>query len=167
LLNYIFQTSNKLLLGLCVISLTALVLITVIDVLGRYLLSLPLPGTTEITEIILGALIYIGLPYITRLEEHVTVSLFTNYFRNSIIKIQKIVINFIVSVILFIIARQLYMHGLDLNIYNEITTFLQMPKAPIAYMMATLSMIASIIALCNSYKYLFNEKKKIINEVKQ
>ena len=58
------------------------------------------------------------------------------------------------------------MHGLDLNIYNEITTFLQIPKAPIAYMMATLSMIASIIALCNSYKYLFNEKK-IINEVKQ
>jgi len=33
-------------------------------------------------------------------------------------------------------------------------------------MMAALSMIASIIALCNSYKYLFNEKKKI-NEVKQ
>ena len=83
-------------------------LITVIDVLGRYLLSLPLPGTTEITEIILGALIYIGLPYITKLEEHVTVSLFTNYFSNSIIKIQKIVINFIVSIILFIIARQLY-----------------------------------------------------------
>ena len=73
----------------------------------------------------------------------------------------------VLSVILFIIARQLYMHGLDLNIYNEITTFLQIPKAPIAYMMATLSMIASIIALCNSYKYLFNEKKKIINEVKQ
>ena len=61
MLNYIFQTSNKLLLGLCVISLTALVLITVIDVLGRYLLSLPLPGTTEITEIILGALIFGGI----------------------------------------------------------------------------------------------------------
>ena len=167
MLNYIFQTFNKLLIILCVISLTALVLITVIDVLGRYLLSLPLPGTTEITEIILGALIYIGLPYITRFEEHVTVSLFANYFSNSIRKIQKIVVNFMVSIILFIITRQLYLHGLDLNIYNEITTFLEIPKAPIAYMMATLSMIASIIALYNSYNYLFNEKKIIINEVKQ
>ncbi|MDB9972025.1 hypothetical protein OAE09_05145, partial [Alphaproteobacteria bacterium] len=64
-----------------------------------------------------------------------------------------------VSIILFIIARQLYFHGLDLNLYNEITTFLEIPKAPIAYMMATLSIIASIIALCNSYKYLFNKKQ--------
>ena len=85
MLNYVFQSSNKLLLILCITSLTILVLITVIDVLGRYLLSLPLPGTTEITEIILGILIYIGLPYITRDEEHVTVSLFSNYFSNSII----------------------------------------------------------------------------------
>ena len=159
MLNHIFQSSNKLLLILCITSLTILVLITVIDVLGRYLLSLPLPGTTEITEIILGILIYIGLPYITRDEEHVTVSLFSNYFNNSIIKIQKIVVNFIVSIILFIIARQLYLHGLDLNLYNEITTFLEIPKAPIAYMMAALSIIASIIALCNSYKYLFNKKQ--------
>ena len=159
MLNYVFQSSNKLLLILCITSLTILVLITVIDVLGRYLLSLPLPGTTEITEIILGILIYIGLPYITRDEEHVTVSLFSNYFNNSIIKIQKIVVNFIVSIILFIIARQLYLHGLDLNLYNEITTFLEIPKAPIAYMMAALSIIASIIALCNSYKYLFNKKQ--------
>ena len=159
MLNYVFQSSNKLLLILCITSLTILVLITVIDVLGRYLLSLPLPGTTEITEIILGILIYIGLPYITRDEEHVTVSLFSNYFNSSIIKIQKIVVNFIVSIILFIIARQLYLHGLDLNLYNEITTFLEIPKAPIAYMMAALSIIASIIALCNSYKYLFNKKQ--------
>ena len=158
MLSYIFQASNKLLLLLCVTFLTILVLITVIDVLGRYLLSLPLPGTTEITEIILGILIYIGLPYITRDEEHVTVSLFSNYFNNSIIKIQKIVVNFIVSIILFIIARQLYLHGLDLNLYNEITTFLEIPKAPIAYLMATLSMIASIMALCNCYKYLYNKK---------
>ena len=159
MLSYIFQASNKLLLLLCVTFLTILVLITVIDVLGRYLLSLPLPGTTEITEIILGILIYIGLPYITRDEEHVTVSLFSNYFNNSIIKIQKIVVNFIVSIILFIIARQLYLHGLDLNLYNEITTFLEIPKAPIAYLMATLSMIASIMALCNCYKYLYNKKQ--------
>ena len=158
MLSYIFQASNKLLLLLCVTFLTILVLITVIDVLGRYLLSLPLPGTTEITEIILGILIYIGLPYITRDEEHVTVSLFSNYFNNSIIKIQKIVVNFIVSIILFIIARQLYLHGLDLNLYNEITTFLEIPKAPIAYMMASLSMIASLMALCNCYKYFFNKK---------
>ena len=158
MLSYIFQASNKLLLLLCVTFLTILVLITVIDVLGRYFLSLPLPGTTEITEIILGILIYIGLPYITKDEEHVTVSLFSNYFNNSIIKIQKIIVNFIVSIILFIIAWQLYLHGLDLNLYNEITTFLEIPRAPIAYLMATLSMIASIIALCNCYKYLFNKK---------
>ena len=79
MIKFLFYTSNKLLLSCCIISLTALVLITVVDVFGRYLLGIPLPGTSEITEIILGILIYIGLPYISKKEEHISVSLLSNY----------------------------------------------------------------------------------------
>ena len=55
-----------------------------VDVFGRYLLGIPLPGTSEITEIILGILIYIGLPYISKKEEHISVSLLSNYLPNNI-----------------------------------------------------------------------------------
>ena len=164
MLKYIFEISNKLLLSLCVLSLTILVLITVIDVFGRYLLGSPLPGTTEITEIILGLLIYIGLPYICRNEEHVSVSLFSNYLNKSFLKVQKVLVNLIVFILLCIIAAQLYRHGIDLYSYNEITTYLEIPKAPIAFSMALLTMLAAVSTLLNCYEYLFNQKLLIKNE---
>lgn len=164
MLKYIFKISNNLLLSLCVLFLTILVFITVIDVLGRYLLGSPLPGTTEITEIILGLLIYIGLPYICRNEEHVSVSLFSNYLKKSFLSIQKALVNFIVFILLCIIAMQLYIHGMDLNSYSEITTYLEIPKAPIAFSMVFLTILAAINTLFNCYEYLFNKKILIKNE---
>ena len=164
MLKNIFEISNKLLLSLCVLSLTILVSITVIDVFGRYLLGSPLPGTTEITEIILGLLIYIGLPYICRNEEHVSVSLFSNYLNKSFLKVQKVLVNLTVFILLCIIAAQLYRHGIDLYSYNEITTYLEIPKAPIAFSMALLTMLAAVSTLLNCYEYLFNQKLLIKNE---
>ena len=158
MIKFLFYTSNKLLLGCCIISLTALVLITVVDVFGRYLLGIPLPGTSEITEIILGILIYIGLPYISKKEEHISVSLLSNYLPSKVKILHKILINFIVTLLLLVIARQLYLHGIDLKSYQEVTTFLEIPKAPIAFAMALLTVLASFNTIMNMFSYMFKER---------
>tara|TARA_A100000164_G_C21912851_1_gene776583 strand:+ start:1258 stop:1761 length:504 start_codon:yes stop_codon:yes gene_type:complete len=158
MIKFLFYTSNKLLLSCCIISLTALVLITVVDVFGRYLLGIPLPGTSEITEIILGILIYIGLPYISKKEEHISVSLLSNYLPNKVKILHKILINFIVTLLLLVIARQLYLHGIDLKSYQEVTTFLEIPKAPIAFAMALLTVLASFNTIMNMFSYMFKER---------
>ena len=138
--------------------MTTLVLITVVDVFGRYLLGIPLPGTSEITEIILGILIYIGLPYISKKEEHISVSLLSNYLPNNIKIFHKILINFIVTLLLLVIARQLYLHGIDLKSYQEVTTFLEIPKAPIAFAMALLTVLASFNTIMNMLSYIFQKR---------
>lgn len=158
MIKFLFYTSNKLLLSCCIISLTTLVLITVVDVFGRYLLGIPLPGTSEITEIILGILIYIGLPYISKKEEHISVSLLSNYLPNNVKILHKILINFIVTLLLLVIARQLYLHGIDLKSYQEVTTFLEIPKAPIAFAMALLTVLASFNTIMNMFSYMFKER---------
>jgi len=165
MIKLLFNTSNKLLLSFCIISLTVLVLITVVDVSGRYLLGIPLPGTSEITEIILGVLIYIGLPYISKKEEHISVSLLSNYLPNNVKILHKILINFIVALLLLVIARQLYLHGVDLKSYQEVTTFLEIPKAPIAFAMALLTVLASFNTIMNMFSYMF--KKRDITSDKQ
>ena len=104
------------------------------------------------------------MPYICKNEGHVSVSLFSNYLNGSLLKIQRALINLIVSILLCIIAVQLYRHGIDLNFYNEITTYLEIPKAPLAFSMALLTLLASLTALFNSYEYLFNQKVFIKNE---
>ena len=158
MIKFLFNTSNKLLLSFCVISLTVLVLITVVDVFGRYLLGIPLSGTSEITEIVLGILIYIGLPYISKNEEHISVSLLSNYLPNNLKIIHKILVNFVVTLLLLVIARQLYLHGIDLKSYQEVTTFLEIPKAPIAFAMALLTILASFNTIMNMFGYIFEKR---------
>jgi len=158
MLNIIFKISNKLLLTFCVLALSILVIITVVDVFGRYVLGLPLPGTSEITEILLAMLVYIGLPYICRDEGHVTVSIISNSLKYSLSRIHSVIINTISCIILLIISKQLYNHGINLDSYNDITTFLEIPKAPIAFLMSFLTLLASIMTGLNCYNYLIDKR---------
>ena len=62
------------------------------------------------------------------------------------------------------IARQLYLHGIDLKSYGEVTTFLEIPKAPIAFIMAFLTLLASFNTILNIYNYMFTQRPIISNK---
>ena len=61
--------------GLAAVLLLALVAVTGIDVIGRYLMNAPLPGAFELTELMLGALVFAALPLVSREGSHVEVDL--------------------------------------------------------------------------------------------
>ena len=52
--------------------LFGLMLLTTADVVGRYIFNWPLRGAFEVTELLLLALIFAGLPLVSRADEHVT-----------------------------------------------------------------------------------------------
>jgi TRAP-type transport system small permease protein len=53
-----------------------LVLVTCVDVVGRYLFNNPLSGAFEMTQVLLGALVFVALPLTTSKGGHVEVDLF-------------------------------------------------------------------------------------------
>ena len=53
-----------------------MMMITAIDVAGRYLFSKPLAGGFELTEMMLAALIYCGLPLVSKRREHIVIDTF-------------------------------------------------------------------------------------------
>ena len=55
-------TATAVALGVMLLALTG---ITVLDVTGRYLLNAPLPGGAELTELLVMAVIFTGLPAIS------------------------------------------------------------------------------------------------------
>ena len=57
--------------------LTAMMALTGIDVIGRYFLSSPVPGSFEITELLMAVMISLGLGYCTFERGHVSVDLLT------------------------------------------------------------------------------------------
>ena len=52
--------------------LLAMMLLTVVDVVARYVFNRPLRGAFEITELMLLVLIFAGLPLVSHADEHVT-----------------------------------------------------------------------------------------------
>ena len=56
--------------------LFVMMMITAVDVAGRYLFSKPLAGGFELTEMMLAALIYCGLPLVSKRREHIVIDTF-------------------------------------------------------------------------------------------
>ena len=56
--------------------LFVMMMITAIDVAGRYLFNKPLAGGFELTEMMLAALIYCGLPLVSKRREHIVIDTF-------------------------------------------------------------------------------------------
>lgn len=55
--------------------LVALMAVVVVDVVGRNLLSRPLLGATEIEEILIGSIVFLGYPVLALRESHIMVDL--------------------------------------------------------------------------------------------
>lgn len=55
--------------------MTGLVLVTCVDVVGRYLFNNPLGGAFELTQVLMGALVFAALPLTTGAGAHVEVDL--------------------------------------------------------------------------------------------
>ena len=59
--------------ALAALVLFAMMMLTCVDVIGRYFFSRPIFGGFELTEMMLAAMIFLGLPLVTLRNEHVTV----------------------------------------------------------------------------------------------
>jgi len=130
---------------LCGALLIALTCVTVIDVVGRYFLSSPLPGASEYTELLLMAIIFCGLPAVCLDDGHISVDLITSRLKGWAEIAQLLIARLFVSVILAIIAWQLWKHGSQLASYNEVTVYLRAPIGPFSKAAAVIAGACSIV----------------------
>ena len=66
---------HRILGGLAATLLFLLMLLTLIDVVGRYGFNAPVNGSYEITELLLAAIIFSALPLVSAKDAHITVDL--------------------------------------------------------------------------------------------
>jgi TRAP-type C4-dicarboxylate transport system permease small subunit len=112
--------------------LVLLTLVTVVDVIGRYLLNSPLPGAAEYTELLLMAVIFIGLPAVCLDDGHVVVDLFISRLKGRAIGFQVTVARLCTAGVLGLVSWELWKHGAQLGSYGEVTVYLRAPLAPFA-----------------------------------
>lgn len=110
MLKFISQ-ANKLLawIGMAVIAI--LMLLTVCDVLGRWLFSSPIKGTYELTGIGLALMVFFSLGYAHRQREHIEMDFITAKFPKAVQRLLYGMIEIVVAVFMTVVAWQLFAYA--------------------------------------------------------
>lgn len=127
------------------IILIALMLITAIDVVGRYFLAKPLPGALELTEMLLAALVSTALPSVILRGENVAVDLFDKLFEHPLVSLlQRALAGGIVTACCGFLTWHLWSLAQQVRAAAETTATLNLPVYPVAYLITVMVGVATI-----------------------
>ncbi len=125
--------------------LFAMMIVTAVDVAGRYLFSMPLPGGFELTEMMLAALIYCGLPLVSKRREHIVIDTFDPFMSRAVKRGLDMIAEIVCALTLGGIGWLIFKRALRVADYGDTTAVLKLPLAPVAYLMAAMIVVTAII----------------------
>ena len=135
-------------LGLASASVLFLMMMTTaVDVAGRYLFNMPLAGGFELTEIMLAALLYCGLPLVSARREHIVIDTFDGFFPRRLKRALDIIAEVVCAAALAGVGFLIFKRAIRVGEYADTTSVLKLPLAPVVYLMATMIVIAALIPL--------------------
>lgn len=133
--------------------LMAMMVLTFFDVSGRKLFASPIYGAYEVTEFMMGMLIFCALPLVTAREGHVTIDIMDHFVPSRAMKTQRVVISLISALVLGVIAWRLWiMSGSHLRT-NEVTMTLRIPHGPFTRTFAVMAALATLACLGVAWDY--------------
>jgi TRAP-type C4-dicarboxylate transport system permease small subunit len=131
--------------------LFAMMALTFVDVLLRYIFNAPLRGAFEITELLMVVLIYAGLPLVSRHDEHVTTDLLDRFATPGVRRVQHVIVHLICAVALFGITWIIWLKAGKISAYGDTTAALQIRLAPFVYVMCALIVATAVIHLSKAF----------------
>lgn len=138
----------ELVLGLiAALLLVAMVLLTTIDVIGRYFLNRPLPGSFELTELAMGAMVFSSLPLVTLRRQQVTVDLLESLVPTAWRRAQRALFDLIAAACMAVITAMLWTKAGHMASAGETTAVLQIVVYPLVYTMALLGGLTVAVML--------------------
>ena len=127
--------------------LACIMLITCVDVAGRYVMSMPVPGALEATEIMMGALIFASLPLVTLRNQQVTIDLFAHLIPSVVKPALQAVIQVTSGLCMAVISWRLWVKGGQMIGQGDTTAVLQLKVWPLVYFMSVLAAVTAVILL--------------------
>lgn len=127
--------------------LFAMAAITFFDVLGRYVFSMPIPGGFEMVQYLMALVVFASLPLTTAADSHLAVSLLPPSKTGTLGYIHRLFIRALSAIAIGVITWRMAEQGMILQGSQQISGYLQLPLAPIAFAMAALAAIAFVIIL--------------------
>lgn len=126
------------------LALFSLMLLTCIDVFGRYLFNNPVNGGTELTEIGLTIVVFAVMPIVSWRGGHIVVDLIDRFLNKYILKSLSLFSAFIVSVSLFFVGIRIFELGERSNKRGIVTEYLNIPSGYLIEYIAVMCWLTAI-----------------------
>jgi len=140
---------KKLLSTLCGLlaatALFAIMLLTLADVTGRKLLSQSVTGSLELTELLMVAVIFAGLPLVSLRSEHIVFDSLDPYLPRALRRVQQALVDLFCVAALGGIAWLMWLKAGQMGEYGDITAQLKLPLSPFVYLMSALCALTALV----------------------
>jgi TRAP-type transport system small permease protein len=121
-------------------------LLTVGNVLGRWLFARPIAGTVELTELAMLGIVYLGFAYAQHEDDHISVDLLYGRLGHTGRALVDAFASFVAAVVLALIAWRLWAYGGTLLASNRTTAARSISLYPFVYV-AIVGAVAYLLAV--------------------
>jgi len=125
--------------------LFAMMLLTFVDVVARYLFNFPLRGGFEVTELMLLVLIFAGLPLVSHADEHVTMDFIDRVLTPRATAVVVRAVHLLCAAVMFFLAWQVWLKARTIGGYGDTTDVIKIPISPFVYFMAAMIGLTGLV----------------------
>lgn len=129
------------------VALFAMMAITFVDIVGRFVLHRPLAGSIDLVQVLLLLTAGCTLPAVTLRGEHLAIGLFDGARPTPLERARRAVVALLVAAAFVALAVLLWRHGGETAGNEDVIGYLRIPVAPFVYAMAALCLVAGLAAL--------------------
>ena len=131
--------------------LMLLMLLTAVDVVGRYVFNRPLPGGFEMTELTLLVLIFAGLPLVSHADEHVTMDFIDRLVSPGARVLLERAVHAVSAALFGFTAWLVWLKADRIWEYRDATDVLRIVYGPFVYFMAVMIALTALVHLYKAF----------------
>ena len=139
-----FEIACGLIAGFALFAIMAL---TFFDVNGRKLMDTSIPGSLELTELLMVVVIFSAMPLVTLRGEHVVFDSLDGWLPQAVKTTQRALVNLLCAAAMLALAWLMWDSGGQFAASGETTAQLKILKAPFLYGMSVMCAITGLIHL--------------------
>jgi TRAP-type C4-dicarboxylate transport system permease small subunit len=132
--------------------LLALMGLTFVDVVARYVFNRPLRGAFELTELAMLVLIFAGLPLVSRADEHVAMDFIDRLLGERGRALLGAAVHLAVAAVMALLAWQVWIKAGRIAAYGDATDVLRIVYGPFVYFMAVMIGVTAAIHVLKIYE---------------
>lgn len=126
------------------IALGAMMVIAVIDVVGRQVFNKPLNGATELTEVCMMLVSFLLFPFVALRRAHIKVDLLEHLFSRAVLAAQTVVTGILGAGIFALLGYRLCITGNRSLGYGDVTMGLEIPLGYLYWTMGIFSLLTAL-----------------------